>query len=92
MKPNGVTIAFRGTAEYRDSLKEAAHVRRINMQELIERALVVYLKGDPATEVAAQRAAEQKLASAGHQMMAIPDDMVFVVNTLLKWRKEQGGR
>ena len=85
-----VTIAFRGTIEYRDRLQDEARARRIKMQELIERAIEVYLRqGSAAAEIAAERAADrvarEALAPAGTKLIVVPNEMAEIFQRLLEF-------
>lgn len=82
-------IAFRGTEEYRNRLQDEARARRIKVQELIERALEVYLKGSAAAEVAAQRTAEQMSAPPGHKVIIAPDELVDLFEMMIKWHNRR---
>lgn len=82
-------IAFRGTEDYRERLQDAARARKIKVQELLERAVEVYLTGSAAAEVAAQRAAAEQVAPPGQKAVVVPEEMVELIDQFVRWYQKQ---
>jgi hypothetical protein len=100
-----VQIGFRGTVEYRANLARAALDRKIKVQEMLERAIDVYLADDSPRQPSDYKAASPKMniefpgldaveSERYREVFVMPDNarLLALLMVILKTRNENAIR
>ena len=79
-----VSISFRTSVSYRNTVHATARSRGMNIKEFVTAAIEAAVSGSSVAEVARARSLAA-LNKPGHQSMAVPEELVPVVEFMLKW-------